>query len=72
MDRELDSHDVHLLKTIAALGEAGPRTLDEQRRLDRLEMERYVLSVRHDPPGLDAPPAWNYRLTSKGQAVLKS
>ena len=71
MDRELDTVDIKLLKDMDANnGEIGHATLDQRRRLDRLEMEGFVTSVRHDPPGLDAPPTWVYRLASKGRAAL--
>jgi DNA-binding PadR family transcriptional regulator len=73
MQLELDSTDIHLLKEMAVLGEVGPKTLDkvldDDRRLEQLEVEGYVSSFRRDPPGLDAPPAWVYRLTIKGRAI---
>lgn len=69
VERELDSQDIQLLREMAVLGEIGRTLLDEQRRLDLLEVEGYVLSVRHDPPGLNAKPAWAYRLTPKGDTV---
>lgn len=69
MQLQLDPQDIHLLKEMAVMGEVGPRVLDQERRLERLELEGYVSSVRRDPPGLDAPPAWVYRLTLKGRAI---
>ena len=69
MERELDPQDIRLLKEMAVLGEAGPSILEPHRRLELLEVEGYVSSVRRDPPGLNAPPAWVYRLTIKGSAV---
>jgi hypothetical protein len=69
MQLELDPHDIHLLKEMAALGEIGHGVPDQNRRLERLQVEGYVSSVRRDPPGLDAPPAWVYRLTIKGRAI---
>lgn len=69
METKLDPKDLQILKEIATLGEAGRNVLDEPRRLDRLEVEGYVSSVRRDPPGLDAAPAWIYRLTIKGRAI---
>ena len=69
MQRQLISQDIHLLKEIAELGEASPRVFDQNHRLERLELEGYVSSVRRDPLGLDAAPAWVYRLTLKGRAI---
>ena len=72
MERELDPQDIQLLRSIAVLGDIGPNTLGPQRRLDFLELEGYVSSVRCDPPGLSAPPAWVYRLTNKGSAAASA
>jgi hypothetical protein len=72
MQLQLDSQDIHLLKEMAVLREVGPKVLDQGRRLERLEVEGYVSSVRRDPPGLDAPPVWVYRLTIKGQAIAST
>jgi DNA-binding MarR family transcriptional regulator len=69
MQLRLDSQDIHLLKEIAELGDVSPSVFDQNHRLERLEVEGYVSSVRHDPPGLDAAPAWVYRLTLKGRAI---
>jgi hypothetical protein len=69
MQGELDPQDIQLLRRMAELGEIGPHALDDSRRLEQLEVEGYVLSVRCDQPGLAAPPAWVYRLTSKGRAI---
>ena len=71
MERELDSQDIQLLKAMAAFGEVGRKTLGAQHRLDVLEVEGYVASVRCDPPGLNAPPAWVYRLTVKGDSAAR-
>lgn len=70
MDRELDAVDLRLLTTLAVQGEINPRDLDDQRRLNRLELEGYVALIRKAPPGLTAAPAWTYRLTSKGESVV--
>jgi DNA-binding PadR family transcriptional regulator len=72
VEPSLDRLDIQLLKTLAVLGEIGHKNIDQQQRLTRLEVEGYVESVRHDPPALNAPPAWNYRLTARGQAALNS
>ena len=69
MERELDPRDIQLLKSMAVLGDLGRQAFGAERRLDLLEVEGYILSVRCDPPGLDAPPAWVYRLTTKGNAA---
>ena len=69
MELQLDTQDIHLLKEIAELGDVSPKVFDQDRRLERLEVEGYVSSVRQDPPGLDATPTWVYRLTLKGRAV---
>ena len=66
---QLDSQDVRLLKELAELGDVSPRVFDQDHRLEQLELEGYVSSVRQDPPGLDAAPAWVYRLTLKGRAI---
>lgn len=70
MEDDLDPQDIQLLHEIAALGEVGRNTLDQQNRLNRLELDGLVSTIRHDPPGLDAPPAWVYRLTPKGSAIV--
>ena len=72
MERPLDPQDIELLKAMAVLGEIAHKNIDQQQRLTRLEVEGYVESVRHDLPALNAPPAWNYRLTDKGQAAVDS
>jgi hypothetical protein len=69
MDLQLDTQDIHLLKEIAELGDVSPKVFDQDRRLERLELEGYVSSVRKDLPGLDATPTWVYRLTLKGRAI---
>ena len=69
MQLQLDSQDIHLLKEIAELGDVSPRVFDQDHRLERLELEGYVSSVRQDPPALNAAPAWVYRLTLKGRAI---
>jgi hypothetical protein len=69
MQLHLDNQDIHLLKEIAELGDVSPKVFDQDRRLERLEFEGYLSSVRRDPPGLDAAPTWVYRLTQKGRAV---
>src|SRR5690348_2067224 len=66
---QLDTQDIHLLTALAALGDASPQMFDQHRRLERLELEGYVSSVRQDPPRLDAAPTWVYRLTLNGRAV---
>ena len=69
MELQLDTQE-HLLKEIAELGDVSPKVFDQDRRLERLELEGYISSVRQDPPpGLDATPTWVYRLTLKGRAV---
>jgi DNA-binding PadR family transcriptional regulator len=70
MERELDVVDMQLLRSMSDYGDIGPKNITDQRRLDRLELEGYVSSVRHDLPGLEAPPAWIYRLTQKGETRL--
>ena len=70
MQLELDPQDIQLLMEMAVLGEVGAKVLHQNRRLERLEVEGYVLSVRRDPPGLEAKPLWVYRLTSKGRAIV--
>jgi hypothetical protein len=69
MQLQLDTQDIHLLKEIAELGDVSAKVFDQGRRLERLEVEGYVSSVRQDPPGLEAAPTWVYRLTLKGRAV---
>ncbi len=69
MERELDPQDIELLKSMVVLGDIGRPALGAERRLDLLEVEGYILSVRCDPPGLNARPAWVYRLTTKGNAA---
>jgi DNA-binding PadR family transcriptional regulator len=69
MQPQLDSQDVRLLKELEELGDVSPRVLDQDHRLERLELEGYVSSIRRDPPHSDAAPAWVYRLTIKGRAV---
>ena len=69
MQLQLDSQDIRLLKEIAELGDASPKMFDQDHRLERLELEGYLSSVRQDPPRSDAGPAWVYRLTLKGRAV---
>jgi hypothetical protein len=69
MELQLDTQDIHLLKEIAELGDVSPRVFGQGSRLERLEVEGYVSSVRQDPPGLNATPTWVYRLTLKGRAV---
>lgn len=69
MHLELDRQDIHLLKEIAELGDISPKVFDQDHRLERLELEGYVSSVRQDPPRSDADPAWVYRLTLKGRAI---
>jgi hypothetical protein len=69
MQLEIDKQDIHLLKEIAELGDVSPKVFDQDHRLERLELEGYLSSVRKDPPRSDAAPAWVYRLTLKGRAV---
>jgi DNA-binding PadR family transcriptional regulator len=69
MQLQLDTLDIHLLKEIAELGDVSPKVFDQGHRLERLELEGYVSSVRQDAPGLDSAPAWVYRLTLKGRAA---
>ena len=69
MQLRLDSQDIHLLKELAELGDVSPNVFDQDHRLERLELEGYISSVRQDPPGLDAAPAWIDRLTLKGRAI---
>jgi len=70
MQLQLDTQDIiQLLKVIAELSDVSPKVFDQDRRLERLELDGYVSSVRQDPPGLDAAPTWVYRLTLKGRAV---
>jgi hypothetical protein len=72
VEHPLDPLDIELLKAMAVLGEIRHKNADQQQRLTRLEVEGYVESVRHDLPALNDPPAWNYSLTHKGQAVVNS
>ena len=69
MQLELDRQDVHLLKEMAELGDVSSKVFDQDYRLERLELEGYVSSVRQDPPRSDAGPVWVYRLTLKGRAL---
>ena len=69
MERKLDPQDIRLLQFMAVLGDVGRQAVDTPHRLDVLEVEGYISSVRSDPPGLSAPPAWVYRLTTKGSAA---
>jgi len=58
MRLELDPMDINLLKEIQEFGEVTPAVLDQGHRLEQLELEGYVASVRRDLPGLDTPPRW--------------
>jgi hypothetical protein len=69
VERKLDPQDIRLLRFISVLGDIGRQAVDAPHRLDVLEVEGYVSSVRCDPPGVSAPPAWVYRLTTKGNAA---
>jgi hypothetical protein len=69
MQLELDRQDIHLLKEIAELGDVSPKVFDQDHRLERLELEGYLASVRQDSPRSDDAPAWVYRLTLKGRAI---
>ena len=71
MEPELGELDIRLLQTLAAHGELGFPSIGDQRRLDRLELEGYVESVRNDSPRLNAPPSWIYRLTHKGTVAAE-
>lgn len=71
MERELDAHDIQLLKTAATIGEVVPKTIHQQRRLDRLDQEGYVESARRDQSEGDAPSSWVYRLTRKGHKAVE-
>ena len=71
VEPELDAHDLQILRFMALYCEMSPKNVDQPRRLNRLEAEGYVEAVRHDPPGLDASPAWVYRLTVKGQRIIE-
>ena len=72
LERELDAIDYRLLKDAEAAGEISPKNLQHQQRLDRLDLEGYVESARHDPAEPGGIPFWVYRLTSKGaQAVTR-
>lgn len=46
MQRQLISQDIHLLKEIAELGDVSPRVFDQNRRLERLELEGLVSASR--------------------------
>ena len=69
MNLQLDSQDIRLLRELAGLGDVNSRVLDQDHRLERLELEGYVSSIRQDPPRSDAAPAWVYQLTLKGRAI---
>ena len=70
MQLQLDSQDVRVLKELAELGDVSPRVFDQDHRLEQLELEGYVSSIRQDPPRSDAAPAWVYRLTLRGRAIV--
>ena len=71
MERELDAVDLQLLRSAAAAGEMIPRNIDQQRRLDRLDLEGYVESAHHGPAEAGGHPALKYRLTAKGRRALE-
>jgi len=71
VDRPLHRRDLQLVTIMAKLGEISHLYANQQNRLRDLEIRGYVEVVRHLPE-VDAPPAWNYRLTAKGLAALKS
>lgn len=71
MERELDSVDIQLLKAAGGAGEIRPKNIHQQRRLDRLDLEGYVESSRHDSPEPGGFPSWVYRLTRKGQRTAE-
>ena len=70
MERELDAHDIQLLKTAVTFGEIVPKTIHQQRRLDRLDQEGYLESARREHTDGDAPSSWVYRLTRKGHKAV--
>lgn len=71
MERELDAVDLELLRSAAIAGQIIPRNIDQQRRLDRLDLEGYVESAHHQPAEAGGQPVLTYRLTSKGRRVLE-
>ena len=71
VERELDVHDIQLLKAAATAGEVVPKTIHQQRRLDRLDQEGYVESARRDHSDGDATSSWVYRLTKKGHKAAE-
>jgi predicted ArsR family transcriptional regulator len=71
MERELDAHDLQLLKAAAAAGQIVPKNIHQQRRLDRLDLEGYVESSRHEHADSEGPSSWVYRLTRKGQRAVE-
>ena len=71
IERELDAHDLHLLKAAAAAGQIVPKNIHQQRRLDRLDLEGYVESSRHVQSDSEGPSSWIYRLTRKGQREVE-
>jgi hypothetical protein len=71
MERELDAHDLQLLKAAAAAGQIVPKNIHQQRRLDRLDLEGYVESSRQGPAEGDSPSSWVYRLTRKGERAAE-
>ena len=71
VERELDVVDLQLLQAAAAAGEIIPKNIDQQRRLDRLDLEGYVESAHHEPAEGGGPAALKYRLTAKGRRAIE-
>lgn len=67
VERELDAVDLQLLKTAGAAGEIVPHSIDQRRRLDRMDLEGYVKLERHGSGAADDHRSWVYHLTRKGQ-----
>jgi hypothetical protein len=74
MEPKLDPSDISLLeKMMRSPGEYGPKNEQEKQQLPRLVAEGYVEAVSHKaPPGSNAPPGVNYRLTDKGRLTAQS
>jgi predicted ArsR family transcriptional regulator len=71
VERELDAVDIQLLRAVAAAREMIPENINQQRRLDRLDLEGYVESAHHEAAEGSGRPALAYRLTSKGRRAME-
>jgi hypothetical protein len=71
VERELDAVDLQLLRDAAAADEIIPKNINQQRRLDRLDLEGYVESAGHEPAEGGGHPVLTYRLTSKGRRAIE-